>query len=149
MRTRMTIAAIVAFLTLTAFAAAQNQPANNSCSPSPSPIGTGVCPPTGTSMGQSDYQRASHEEKQQSAVPLTQPLSTALNQPPPPIDFSLPDAVPSVSGAGAELYETTPMPSCIAVDSEFVYVLRGNEVVKLKKSDMSVVSTTKLPPDRE
>ena len=149
MRTRMTITVVVTLCALAVFASAQTQPAGNLCNPSP--IGTGVCPPTGTNMGQSDYQRATHGGQGPSSITISEPIPTTTTQPmtppisEPPIELPTPNAATSITGAGAELYETTPMPTSIAVDSDFVYVLRGNDVVKLTKHDMKVVSTTELP----
>ena len=129
----------VVLCTAVAIAAAQGQP---TCSPSG--VGPDVCPPTGNSMGQSNYQRAPHHEQPEQPAPAS-PQPTAA-----PIDFEAPfETPPSTSvpviGAGPEIDATLGERRNIAVDDKFVYVLQGDEVVKLDKSDLHVVARTKLP----
>lgn len=38
------------------------------------------------------------------------------------------------------------MHPAIAVDDDYIYILRGNEVFKLQKSDLKIISTGTLPP---
>lgn len=101
------------------------------------PAGPCVCPPSGTKMGESDYQMSTH------------------NRPPQEETEQGPIAsIPSAVGAGPDQYPTIgeigtgfcDMTSSMVVDNDYVYVLRGNQVVKLRKSDMAVMSTTTLPP---
>lgn len=141
MRTAMSCAVVAALCALAMLASAQVPPAAEPCPPSETC--PGGCPPSGDAMGQSNYQRATHTRAQQPSASATQPVpvtvATAAEQAPEPIPYVEP------SGAGAEFFATTPIPNPIAVDDEFVYVLRGNEVVKLTKRDMKVVSVTELP----
>ena len=131
------MSAVVLFVT-PSVSGAQQAPVG-ACGPGPSI--TGVCPPTGNMMGESNYQRATHGQYV-AQPPEPAPAAPQAQQPTEQVE-PIPYIEPS--GAGAELYETTPLPNSITVDSEFVYVLRGNEVVKLSKGDMKVVSVTKLP----
>lgn len=140
MRTRMTILAVAALL-LPTIALGQSPPI---CSCSPAGVGTGtdVCPPTGNSMGQSNYMRATHEgtvpPQPELAFPQQPPLTTA--------QMEKPLTSPSEIGAGPRL-DTTPYDRrFIAVDDKYVYVLQGDEVVKLDKSDLHEVARVKVSP---
>ena len=98
----------------------------NYCSP------TGVCPPTGNLMGQSNYQRSTHYELMpQSAAP------TRIEKP-----ITLPPKV----GAGPLVDATPAERRNIAVDDQYIYVLQGDEVVKLDKRDLKTVARVKLAP---
>jgi hypothetical protein len=106
---------------------------------------TGVCPPTGTDMGQSDYQRTPHPNVYTPAAPTcvtTTPMTPAESAPPTTTPYLEPSA-PAGTGLGPP---TPPESSKIAVDENYVYVLQGHEVVKLDKNDLRVVARTKIPP---
>ena len=119
MRTAITMGVIIALCTIATIATAQSQCEFNTCSP------TGVCPPTGNSMGQSNYQRSPHPQPQ--AQPERQPI-----------------ALPPAVGAGPKVEATLGEQRYIAVDEKYIYVLQGDEVVKLDKTSLNVVSRTKL-----
>ncbi len=109
---------------------------------------TGVCPPTGTDMGQSDYQRTPHPNVYQPAAPIcvtTTPMTPAESLSPETTPYVEPSA-PAGTGLGPL---TIPETSKIAVDDNYVYVLQGDEVVKLDKNDLHVVARTKIPPPGE
>jgi hypothetical protein len=105
---------------------------------------TGVCPPTGTAMGQSDYQRTPHPNVYEGpAMPTcvtTTPMTPTESLRPIATPYVEPSA-PAGTGVGPL---TPPESSKIAVDDKYVYVLQGDEVVKLDKNDLHIVARTKL-----
>jgi hypothetical protein len=137
MRTGYVIAAVIALCAMAALALAQSQPANVPCSRSAA--GTSVCPPTGTNMGQSDYQRAPHPAEAE------EPAITVEPTPPPAVTEPQPVLVPAETGAGPEVDASLGERRNIAVDDRYIYVLQGDEVVKLDKNDLRVVGRTKIP----
>lgn len=106
----------------------------------PTVAGPDVCPPTGNLMGQSNYQRAPHPATSQPTAAPVQPSVTpapAAITPPPEI------------GAGPKIDATPGERRNIAVDDNYVYVLQGDQVMKLDKSDLHVVARTRLPANRK
>lgn len=103
----------------------------------------GVCPPTGTSMGQSDYQRTQPPNVSEPAAPTcvsTTPMTPAESTAPQTTPYAEP-SVPAATGLGP----LTPSESSrIAVDERYIYVLQGDEVVKIDKNDLRVVARTKI-----
>lgn len=87
-------------------------------------------------MGQSDYQISTHERAQQEAE--QGPVASI-----PSAIGAGPDQFISANGLGTGFCDTT---SSMVVDNDYVYILRGDQVVKLRKSDMAVLATTTLPP---
>lgn len=137
MQKRMILVAVIALCGLTVAVAAQGQPVTDSCDTSGGV--TGACPPTGTNMGQSDYQRAPHPNAYEGPVTPRYVTTTPLTP-----DEATPEmATPASSGLGPL---TPPEASRIAVDDKYVYVLQGDEVIKLDKNDLHVVARTKLAP---
>lgn len=130
MQTRI-IAFTIALCATVTFAAAQCE--LNNCSP------TGVCPPTGNAMGQSNYQRSPY------SAPAPQPLPTPLQPGITPYHTEPPLSLPPEVGAGPAVDATLGEKSYIAVDDQYIYVLQGDEVVKLDKSNLKMVAKTKLP----
>ena len=101
-------------------------------------------------MGQSNYQRAPHHaETPQPASANPQPTTTPPDfEAPfetPPSAQSAPGTPAPAIGAGPEIDATLDERRNIAVDEKYVYVLQGDEVVKLDKSDLHVVARTKVP----
>jgi|GEM_PF-2217480 len=139
---------VVVLCALAVLVAAQGQSTVDSCKPSGDP--KPVCPPTGNSMGQSNYQRAPHREQAPqpaaaSAQPATTPPDFEAPFETPPSTESAPGTSAPAIGAGPEVDTTIGERRNIAVDEKFVYVLQGDEVVKLDKSDLHVVARVKLP----
>jgi len=140
MKTRVILGVIV-MLCVVAVVVAQSAQETDSCKPSGK--GTGVCPPTGTNMGESGYQRAPHPaETEKPVADRRPPPAESAPQTAAPAAEPSTDATAAAPGAGPIRSGTA---SGIAVDNEHVYVLRGNEVIKLAKNDMALVSTTRLP----
>jgi hypothetical protein len=133
MRTRLIPVAVVALCALVVFVAAQTQPTTG-----PSAGSGDVCPPSGDNMGQSNYQRAPHHP-QAAQQPVTAPPKPESPAPemvtPPPTEI---ETLPEFDATSAERQNIT-------VDDKYVYVLQGDEVVKLDKSDLHEVARTKLP----
>lgn len=106
---------------------------------------TGICPPTGTNMGQSDYQRTPRPDSHEPASPAcvtTTPMTPAESAAPQARTYIEPSA-PAAAGLGPL---TSPESSRIAVDERYIYVVQGDEVVKIDKNDLRVVARTKITP---
>ena len=107
MQKQMILVAIIALCGLTVAVAAQGQPVTDWCKTSGGV--TGVCPPTGTNMGQSDYQRAPHPNVHEEPVTPRCITTTPLTP-----DEAMPEmATPASSGLGPL---TPPEAARIAVD---------------------------------
>ena len=53
-------------------------------------------------------------------------------------------SLPAMTGAGVSIDSTCP-PSSIAVDSNFVYVIQGNQIIKFGKTDMRALAVGTIP----
>jgi len=98
-------------------------------------------------MGQSDYQRTPRPEVYGPAAPTcvaTTPMTPAESTAPQTTPYAEP-AVPAAAGLGPV---TPPESSRIAVDERYIYVLQGDEVVKIDKNDLRVVARTRIRPTR-
>lgn len=132
MRNVMTLAFIIALCGVAVCIGAQPQCELNYCSPE------GVCPPTGNSMGQSNYQRSPYHDE--SIQPIVTPIKPEIV----PYSTGIPAAVPETTVPKVELDATPGERQNITVDDQYIYVLQGDEVVKLDKSSLKVVSRTKI-----
>lgn len=139
MQSRMIFAMIAAVCAVAVVATAQTQPTT------PSIGRTDVCPPTGDAMGQSNYQRAPHNAQTEPTPPVIPvPMCAPPTPETAPATITPPESAPSEIGAGPELDATPAERHNIAVDDDYVYVLQGDEVIKLDKSDLHEVARTKL-----
>lgn len=139
MRNMHIMAAVIAFCCLCMAVIAMAQTAD-SCANGI----LGICPPSGTEMGQSNYQRTPHPNvyetpRYETTTPLT-PLEATPEQETVG-EEPVTEAIPADSGIGPL---TAPLASKITVDDNYIYVMQGDEVVKLDKKDLHVVARTKI-----
>jgi len=140
----------VALCVIAVSAGAQGQVAGGICAPT-RPECTVGCPPPGDVMGQANYQQASSHRGTRPPFsspdpPCVVPAPAAVAIPPAlePLPPPLPPPTPAEMGAGPLIDATPAERRNIAVDDKFIYVLQGDEVVKLDKSDLRVVARTKV-----
>lgn len=143
------VLAIVIMCLAAISAGVEGQVAGGICAPT-EPTCTVGCPPLGDEMGQANYQQASYCKGTRPPFPSPTPpcVSPASIAPGPigPITIPPLPALPlQPTGSGPVIADATPAErQNIAVDEKYIYVLQSDEVVKLDKSDLHVVSRAKV-----